>query len=316
MRSAFTLIELLVVIAIIAILAAILFPVFTQAKLAAKKTQSLSNMKQEGTAMTMYLNDSDDQYPLAFYNYDPSGGYNWNRFIPVPATQLGAAEPAWKKEAAQTFVFNSVQPYAKSTKILQCPAGQVLTTSGSFGPAVQPAGLDSPTYTYNGLLNGYTQTAIAAPSSLPMLWHGHGARSLYGYGYASPWLACNDTTKPCVYTPSVPGCEVGTATGSYTTNTSQKGNNMFGGSLIYVMSDTSAKARKVAGNGKYVAAQRSDPRRDPFPNYGLKNIACSRWFDSNGCYPYMFRPDFDFETAQPATYFAGSADSTPGVCTP
>ncbi|MCE9558912.1 MAG: hypothetical protein K8R88_08165, partial [Armatimonadetes bacterium] len=191
--------------AIIAILAAILFPVFTQAKLAAKKTQSLSNMKQEGTAMTMYLNDSDDQYPLAFYNYDPSGGYNWNRFIPVPATQLGAAEPAWKKEAAQTFVFNSVQPYAKSTKILQCPAGQVLTTSGSFGPAVQPAGLDSPTYTYNGLLNGYTQTAIAAPSSLPMLWHGHGARSLYGYGYASPWLACNDTTKPCVYTPSVPG---------------------------------------------------------------------------------------------------------------
>jgi len=62
-RKAFTLIELLVVIAIIAILAAILFPVFAQAKLAAKKTQSLSNVKQLGTGVMMYLNDADDTYP-------------------------------------------------------------------------------------------------------------------------------------------------------------------------------------------------------------------------------------------------------------
>ena len=59
-KLAFTLIELLVVIAIIAILAAILFPVFAQAKLAAKKTTSLSNLKQISLAWTMYLGDSDD----------------------------------------------------------------------------------------------------------------------------------------------------------------------------------------------------------------------------------------------------------------
>ena len=59
-KSAFTLIELLVVIAIIAILAAILFPVFAQAKAAAKKTQSLSNLKQIDLAWTMYNNDFDD----------------------------------------------------------------------------------------------------------------------------------------------------------------------------------------------------------------------------------------------------------------
>ncbi|MCG9895042.1 MAG: prepilin-type N-terminal cleavage/methylation domain-containing protein [Fimbriimonadaceae bacterium] len=63
-RRAFTLIELLVVIAIIAILAAILFPVFAQAKLAAKKTSDLSGIKQLGTATQIYLADYDDTFPM------------------------------------------------------------------------------------------------------------------------------------------------------------------------------------------------------------------------------------------------------------
>jgi prepilin-type N-terminal cleavage/methylation domain-containing protein len=64
-RKAFTLIELLVVIAIIAILAAILFPVFAQAKLAAKKTADLSNAKQAGLSLFLYGNDADDNFPNA-----------------------------------------------------------------------------------------------------------------------------------------------------------------------------------------------------------------------------------------------------------
>jgi prepilin-type N-terminal cleavage/methylation domain-containing protein/prepilin-type processing-associated H-X9-DG protein len=64
MRKAFTLIELLVVIAIIAILAAILFPVFASAKQAAKKTACISNQKQNVAAMLMYLSDSDGTYPI------------------------------------------------------------------------------------------------------------------------------------------------------------------------------------------------------------------------------------------------------------
>jgi len=72
MRSrAFTLIELLVVIAIIAILAAILFPVFAQAKAAAKNTKTVSNLKQIGLAFPMYQADYDD-------TYQPAGTMNGN----------------------------------------------------------------------------------------------------------------------------------------------------------------------------------------------------------------------------------------------
>jgi prepilin-type N-terminal cleavage/methylation domain-containing protein len=67
-RRGFTLIELLVVIAIIAILAAILFPVFAQAKAAAKKTKALSNLKQLGTATFMYMADNDDWVGRKWYD--------------------------------------------------------------------------------------------------------------------------------------------------------------------------------------------------------------------------------------------------------
>src|SRR5579862_4993311 len=71
---AFTLIELLVVIAIIAILAAILFPVFAQAKEAAKKTACLSNSKQLGLAMMMYCNDNEDTMPGLLAGVTPING--------------------------------------------------------------------------------------------------------------------------------------------------------------------------------------------------------------------------------------------------
>jgi len=69
-RNAFTLIELLVVIAIIAILAAILFPVFAQARATARKTACLSNMKQLTLGMLQYLQDYDEKFP----------GWNWEFF--------------------------------------------------------------------------------------------------------------------------------------------------------------------------------------------------------------------------------------------
>lgn len=82
--SAFTLIELLVVIAIIAILAAILFPVFAQAREKARQTSCLSNMKQVGLGLYMYVQDFDEKYPGAAQAVQPiNGGSTTDLRIPI-----------------------------------------------------------------------------------------------------------------------------------------------------------------------------------------------------------------------------------------
>ncbi|AIE84439.1 type II secretion system protein [Fimbriimonas ginsengisoli] len=87
-RKGFTLIELLVVIAIIAILAAILFPVFAQAKESAKRTACLSNSRQQGTALQLYLQDEDGMMPTA-YQLSATGEYHdvWNLLLPYTKNQ-------------------------------------------------------------------------------------------------------------------------------------------------------------------------------------------------------------------------------------
>ncbi len=99
----FTLIELLVVIAIIAILAAILFPVFAQAKVAAKKTQDLSNTKQIGTGMQLYLADSDDTLFL----------YRWK--------DKNATDGAAAGYPTYHFYNQQLQPYIKSYEMWRGP---------------------------------------------------------------------------------------------------------------------------------------------------------------------------------------------------
>ena len=106
--SAFTLIELLVVIAIIAILAAILFPVFAQAREKARATACLSNTKQIGIGMLMYIQDYDEQ--LFFYA---------NTAKPS-LSRTGAIIPASLKN--QERWWNVVMPYIKSNAVFTCPS--------------------------------------------------------------------------------------------------------------------------------------------------------------------------------------------------
>lgn len=106
-KKAFTLIELLVVIAIIAILAAILFPVFAQAKAAAKKSACLSNTKQMGTAIMMYTTDYDDVYCQAYYYPNDTGS--------APVNGVGGYVQ-WS---------GLMQPYIKNFDIFRCPGSKL-----------------------------------------------------------------------------------------------------------------------------------------------------------------------------------------------
>lgn len=127
-RRAFTLIELLVVIAIIAILAAILFPVFAQAKLAAKKAASLSNTKQLGLGSIMYSADNDDMF-VAQGEPGPGNGWGWN----------------------MTWIMHTL-PYMKNYGILLDPTDSIKAKDGT-GPKFS--------YVANGIFAGDCQPSWA-----------------------------------------------------------------------------------------------------------------------------------------------------------
>src|SRR5687768_12769770 len=98
-RTGFTLIELLVVIAIIAILAAILFPVFAQAREQARMTTCISNMRQIGNASMMYVQDYDETFPYIRFH--------------GRSAQKGQFTITWK---------NVIRPYVKSLDVFGCPS--------------------------------------------------------------------------------------------------------------------------------------------------------------------------------------------------
>lgn len=149
-KRAFTLIELLVVIAIIAILAAILFPVFAQAKNAAKKTSDLSNMRQVGVSFMMYANDNDDLFPLTSF---PAATNSWaircqpyikswalfrspgdaSAFWPAPGIKwpdetVPLSDPRWRQYRVTSYLLNAFMGGNYN-------GGQFATTSSVAAPA-------------------------------------------------------------------------------------------------------------------------------------------------------------------------------------
>lgn len=145
-RRAFTLIELLVVIAIIAILAAILFPVFAKAREKARQTSCASNLKQLSLAISQYAQDYDERFPSATFaiERDPSSG--------LPASTPGTPSMAgWYFSDASGATgyegynlyswMDRIFPYVKSVQVFECPS--------------KPAwnGIE-PSYGYSGNISG------------------------------------------------------------------------------------------------------------------------------------------------------------------
>ena len=200
-KSAFTLIELLVVIAIIAILAAILFPVFAQAKLAAKKTNDLSQIKQLSLASLMYSNDFDDlamavPYAGTWSTSCPGCGAN-TQTVPNGTLPLAAMGPWWT---------DRLMPYVKNKGLFANPVDTdpVYNDKGYQLPGVDladsqtayadeaanttvPASITSQeyrvTYTYNEFLaheddnpltpGASSMTSVPQPSNTVMLGPGN-----------------------------------------------------------------------------------------------------------------------------------------------
>jgi prepilin-type N-terminal cleavage/methylation domain-containing protein/prepilin-type processing-associated H-X9-DG protein len=165
-KGAFTLIELLVVIAIIAILAAILFPVFAQAKEAAKKTSCLSQQKQFGLGMTMYATDNEDNFPCV----------TWGSFKTWDGKDVGGYEVDGKPYYSYDLTSVRITPYLKNRQMYVCasdphrgtPANVCDSTKGINGWChAWPT-----SYAENGHVSlrdaPLNMTAVASPSKFPL----------------------------------------------------------------------------------------------------------------------------------------------------
>ena len=145
-KKGFTLIELLVVIAIIAILAAILFPVFAQAREKARATSCLSNCKQIGTGIQLYVDDFDETLPLQCF-----------AFLRETSYKTATGEQCWHAgiydARAYTWV-DAILPYVKNLNMFSCPSA-AKTTKDKWGQVYYPV-----TYGYNKLVSGIPNSSL------------------------------------------------------------------------------------------------------------------------------------------------------------
>lgn len=148
-RRGFTLIELLVVIAIIAILAAILFPVFAKARENARRISCVSGMKQIGLGLMQYVQDNDELY--AFQTTACDGVYIGTAGCTAPATPLPMGSPG-----GQTFA-DKLHPYIKSEAVWKCPSS---SKKGN--------GLGRVSYHMSGCLSGRSMADVQSPAITQM----------------------------------------------------------------------------------------------------------------------------------------------------
>jgi len=123
-QKGFTLIELLVVIAIIAILAAILFPVFAQARDSARQATCLSNTKQVGLAAMMYSQDYDETFPRLDNNGSKYYGEDYYLGVPVDTPDWGDMTLSQNglADSEKVMFFGALQPYIKNEQVSICPS--------------------------------------------------------------------------------------------------------------------------------------------------------------------------------------------------
>ncbi|HXG24020.1 MAG TPA: prepilin-type N-terminal cleavage/methylation domain-containing protein, partial [Chthonomonadales bacterium] len=179
-RKGFTLIELLVVIAIIAILAAILFPVFAQARDKARQASCLSNAKQLGLGALMYAQDYDEKFSLSA-GWHPTLGWLTGYYLGIPPNWRPNSSPARINGYAGSWA-NVLQPYIKNWGIYVCPSSSPFRIGGSWAAdyANPVVPFQSSSYTYNGLLHAFSMAGVNLPAEVPLFWEGNGKARIEG----------------------------------------------------------------------------------------------------------------------------------------
>src|SRR5262249_17672815 len=123
----------------------------------------------------------------------------------VPSTWIPAT-PAKYKNMHDEFILNILQPYMKNEGIKEDPACSRVNQDVTFGGTVPGTINSSTSYTYNGLLQSYSSTAIVNVAELTVWWNGSGKANYRGVGQANPDLDCRDINASCIYQPTTSSC--------------------------------------------------------------------------------------------------------------
>ena len=195
----FTLIELLVVIAIIAILAAILFPVFARARENSRRSSCQSNLKQIGLGFAQYVQDADGKFPLE----GPGGAVPQppELYPGVTATQLNSWKQNW---------ISSTNPYIKSYQVLQCPSAVSVSLGTNYD--AMPVSFN---YSMNPLMPRASLSVIGRPSQVILVWEATGAVALKGAALMNPIVT---PSAGFPYTAAPPGGPVTCTFGGFYNN--------------------------------------------------------------------------------------------------
>jgi prepilin-type N-terminal cleavage/methylation domain-containing protein/prepilin-type processing-associated H-X9-DG protein len=188
--AGFTLIELLVVIAIIAILAAILFPVFAQAREKARAASCLSNLKQISLGLMMYTQDYDEV--LAGNQFTAPNNAQGDAG-PANLTDIGFMDPDPTKTGRNWG--RDTQPYIKNTQIYNCPNSVPRSTwsaGSAYAETTHPQGRNA-SYMLNGITSTKALAAIPAPADIIYL-HEYRFNSRVSQVRPCPLNAANPTT--------------------------------------------------------------------------------------------------------------------------